>query len=70
MFHGWPLIKDLFEGEKWPELRQLFERMQGQDFTHCQLSFACFGAKKSVYRTKEALLQDVFPEVYQEEQGQ
>lgn len=58
-----PLVKYLIDGNDLENLKDFVSRLIIADLNKSGLSTSCFGLSESLYRTKEDLLTDIFPEI-------
>lgn len=64
MFAGWPLIKELYEAQRWQELKYLFDKFNMSTVAVFRIRTQCVGSENAPYETLSEMLKDVFPEVY------
>ncbi len=64
MFGGWPLLKELYEAQRWQELKYLFDKFTVSTVAVFRIRTKCIGSEKAPYATLPSMLKDVFPEVY------
>lgn len=64
MFGGWPLIKELYEAQRWQELKFLFDKFTMSTVAVFRIRIKCIGSENAPYATLSGMLKDVFPEVY------
>lgn len=64
MFAGWPLLGELYESQKWTELRYLFDKFNMSTMAAFRIRRTCVGDEDSPYETLESMLKEVFPEAY------
>jgi uncharacterized pyridoxamine 5'-phosphate oxidase family protein len=57
-----PLLKQLYEQERWTDFRLLYELMDAGDIKALGMNATCFGVANSLFPNKQKLLKDCFPQ--------